>query len=86
MDDAIADWRIGDRVMNGGQTFRMVGIRPHVRRDGTETELLVFSARCAECGVEFDFTATAASASKGWFSRRCQEHKRPGVRAIRSRQ
>ena len=82
----IADeWAIGDRVFSRGQQYRMMGTRPHVCRDGTKTKLLVFSTNCAECGVEFDFTVTAASASKGWFSRRCQEHKRPGVRAIRSK-
>lgn len=63
-----------------GQSFAVVDQFDRERRDGTMATILVWQSPCAECGEPFSFTTPAAS-SKWEPSKRCQKHKRPGVRA-----
>jgi hypothetical protein len=37
-----------------GQSYQLVGYRPHICRDGHETQLEVWQSRCAECGEPFE--------------------------------
>lgn len=61
------------------QRYEVVETFERPRRDGTMATILVWQACCAHCGEPFQFTAPAAS-KKFEPNRRCQKHKRPGVR------
>ena len=62
-----------------GQFYKAVEVVPYTRRDGTATSLQVWQSRCAECGTPFSFMAPI-SGLKFEPNRRCQTHKRPGLR------
>lgn len=62
---------------NRGQLYKLVGTFPHIRKDGTHTQLHRWVSACAQCGEPF-FITTPAAASNPKFNRRCQKHKRPG--------
>jgi hypothetical protein len=68
-----------DTKLFDGQSYEFARTEPHTRRDGTETTLMVWRSHCAQCGEPFEVLTPAGS---GKFSpnRRCQKHKRPGVR------
>jgi hypothetical protein len=68
---------IGTEVILGGQGYELVGLRKHTRRDGDETLLLVWSARCAACGDRFE---TRSPLESHGLSRRCDLHRAPGKR------
>lgn len=61
-----------------GQVYRLIAREPYTRKDGWQTTLLVWSSPCAQCGSLFQLR----SPIRGRFqpNRRCQKHKRPGVR------
>lgn len=63
----------------GEQRYECVGIKPYTRRDGSQTELLIWRSNCAKCGDSFECTSPAQSEN---FSpnRRCALHKRPGTK------
>lgn len=66
---------IGLALDINGQRYDLVEHRPHRKRDGSETILLVWQTECSTCGEGF----TTASPSTGLPSgRRCLEHHRPG--------
>lgn len=69
---------VGIALKLGDQPFRLIRIDPHVRRDGVQIELLVWSSECAACGAPFETKAPVHSLPEG---RRCDEHKRPGRKA-----
>jgi hypothetical protein len=73
-----------DERMFQGQHYRQVGVRPHVCRDGRETELAIWRSHCATCGESFEFAAPATS-TKFEPNRRCQRCKRPGSWVSRRR-
>lgn len=62
-----------------GQRYVVIGTMPRTRVDGTIATILTWSSSCAQCGAQFTLTTPAASA-KFQPNRRCQKHKRPGVR------
>lgn len=62
-----------------GQRYDFVRAEPYVRRDGTDTELLVWRSHCAHCGERFTLR-TPRGSPKFMPNRRCQKHKRPGMR------
>lgn len=62
-----------------GQRYELVGTFPRARKDGGIATINVWQSACVECGSLFEFSTPAAS-SKFEPNRRCQRHKRPGVR------
>jgi hypothetical protein len=60
-----ADWR--------GQKYELVGVKPHRRRDGRETLVLVWRTGCLTCGASFE-TATPQRTLK-YPTRRCPLHR-----------
>lgn len=52
-----------------GQRYRLIGMKPHQRQDGTMTELLVWESQCMGCGQ--DFTVTTSSTVNQYLTRRC---------------
>lgn len=68
----------------GDQLYELARTEPYQRRDGTETELIVWQSHCATCGEPFELR-TPSKASKFVPNRRCQKHKRPGARVESSK-
>jgi hypothetical protein len=64
-------------VVKNGQEYELVGVKPHLRRDGSETELLVWRSHCADCGAEFLCSTTKVFKA---MNRRCPAHVQPLVR------
>ncbi len=62
-----------------GQRYRCIGIEPHTRADGSATSLATWESECAECGDTFSFE-TPELASKFNPNRRCEKHRRRGVK------
>jgi len=62
-----------------GHEYSFVCKRTHVTRDGRNIELNVYRTHCAACGEEFETMAPPPSAGR-YMTRRCSEHRRPGVR------
>ena len=60
----VADWR--------GQQFELVEVRPHRRRDGRDSLVLIWRSRCLVCGAVF--TARAPQRKLKYPTRRCPEH------------
>ena len=48
---------IGKRLLISQQPLELIGHRPHVRRDGTATELTIWAGPCAICDEPFEQTA-----------------------------
>lgn len=65
--------------LHSGQAYWKVGVRDHIRRDGTPTQLALWKSNCAVCGVPFEFWHPAL-ATKFEPNRRCAAHKQPGQR------
>lgn len=66
-----------------GQTYTFLRAEPCIRRrDGRPSTFLAWRTRCPECGVEFEMTTSAHSSAieRGYFTRRCPAHRRPGHR------
>lgn len=68
----------GDEKLYHGQAYRLVGYRPHVCRDGRESELEIWHSHCAECGEPFECMRPVRSLKPFAPSRRCHEHAAPG--------
>jgi len=60
-----------------GQRYVRIGVRPHVRADGTETQLAVWESRCPVCGEPFTIETTRLRRLREP-NRRCPEHRAPG--------
>jgi hypothetical protein len=60
----IADWR--------GQPYELIRAKPYRRRDGRDVLILVWRARCIECGEWFE-TATPQRTLR-YPTRRCSQH------------
>lgn len=70
----------GLTALVGGQPFTLVGVRPFTGRRGRQTFILEWRAPCADCGAPF--TQTLAVSGNPNIRRRCDQHRRPGVRAV----
>ncbi|MFQ5510189.1 MAG: hypothetical protein ACE5FN_12790, partial [Leptospirillia bacterium] len=66
---------IGTTLVRDGQRYKLVSVKPHIRRDGSRTVLLCWRTRCAECGTSI--TVTSPLNPKG-LTRRCDVHRHPG--------
>jgi hypothetical protein len=69
---------VGAVVESNGQIFEAVGERLNTRPDGSRALLLTWRASCAECGQPFEFSSLKG-AIRWTPSRRCPDHRRPGV-------
>lgn len=67
----------GTPLLYRGQSYRVDGEQLHRRADGTITMLMRLSTNCPDCGVVF--TCIAVPRDDTELTRRCPEHKRPGV-------
>lgn len=45
-------------VVYKGQLYRRIAMRPHIRSDGTVTELAIWESRCPVCGEKFAITTS----------------------------
>lgn len=70
-------------ICRAGQTYLAGQEREHRRRDGQTTTLVEWRSNCADCGRPFTFWTTMPS-THFWPNRRCEIHKRPGVRVKQS--
>lgn len=67
------------RRISNRQPYTLVALEPHIRRDGWQTVLESWQSHCAQCGKCFEFKRPTRTV-KFQPNRRCQLHKRPGVR------
>lgn len=59
-----------------GQEFRLVGERPHTRKDGSPTTLGIWESNCVVCGAAFTVSVPLlASRSDSFGAIHCLEHK-----------
>lgn len=66
----------------GDQVYRCTGAEPYTRVDGSMTELEIWESECARCGQLFTFKCPKG-ASRFSPNRRCEKHKRPGIKVRR---
>ncbi len=71
-----ASSRVGEVRDHKAQKYLCTAVSPYTRRDGTQSALLVWESRCAECDEVFTFKTP--NGEKFEPNRRCQEHRRPG--------
>ena len=57
----------------GGQLYARIGTRPHIRQDGTVTELIVWRTHCADCGELFQTQSSTSTTPS--LNRRCERHR-----------
>lgn len=69
---------VGLAVTIAGQRFDLVEVEPYVRQDGQRTNLLVWSAACATCGVEFRSKSPTSQLPQ---SRCCPDHRKLAARS-----
>lgn len=69
----------GDVFFHRGQRYEVVRLEPHRRRDGSLSELVVFTSRCADCGAVFE--AKSPNKLVLYPNRRCKRHAKPMVPA-----
>ena len=74
---AMASSRIGETREHKGQEYLCLAVSPYTRRDGTQSLLLVWESKCAECGDTFAFKTPNRERFEP--NRRCQAHRKPGL-------
>ena len=71
---------MNDVTTPDGRVFYWLANIPHIRKDGSSTEIAVWHSACAECGGAFTVTAPLDySTSKAFAQKRCSAHKRPNA-------
>jgi len=68
--------------VHDGQRYELVRTEPYTRTDGSDTTLAVWRSMCPTCGEAFE-VRTPSRARRFEPNRRCEKHKRPGVRVNR---
>ncbi len=63
------------KLAGKGQTYEMLGLKDHTRRDGTPSQLAIWRSECMTCGEPFEFNTPATRFPE---SRRCSKHAQPG--------
>lgn len=66
---------LGTVVMLDDQAYQLTGVEPYTRKDGLQSNVLTWTAGCAECGESFK-TKTGLKAT--WLHRRCEAHRQLG--------
>ena len=61
----IAEWK--------GQSYELVGYRPHINRNSREVTILVWRSHCRACGAPFEFTTPQRKFRDP--NRNCQSHR-----------
>jgi hypothetical protein len=74
---------VGDglHVVYRGQLYRRVGIKDHVRVDGSVTQLATWETTCPTCGEAFAIMTTRLRRLHEP-TRRCPAHRAPGRRVM----
>jgi hypothetical protein len=72
------EWFDAEPVFYKGQAYYALGSEPCIRKDGKPATLMRWRSRCAQCGEPFEFERSIKTPSVP--NRRCELHKRPGVR------
>lgn len=67
------------KVQQRGRWYELLRVTPYRRLDGTETVLLVWEGRCADCEAPFEVQTSTAVGTD--LNRRCRLHRSPGRRA-----
>jgi hypothetical protein len=67
---------VGFVLMRECQRYELMARKPHIRRDGFPTTLLVWRSHCCDCGEVFE--VVTGLVANGYFNRRCPDHHRPG--------
>ncbi|GAC1550099.1 MAG: hypothetical protein NVS2B5_05730 [Beijerinckiaceae bacterium] len=71
--------------MYDNDIYRCVGLQPYTRRDGSQTNLVIWETECPRCGEPFT-CLTPIDSSKFQPNRRCIRHRRPGQRVRRRKE
>jgi hypothetical protein len=72
---------MGTTFRRRGQQYEIVGEQPHTLRNGRTITMWRLRSCCADCGRPFEFVATKTRVRRREdFNRRCERHRRPGVR------
>lgn len=72
--------QIGDILNLKKQRYECVGFPAYQTRRGEPSTMIELASHCAECGAPFRLRITKGAVRKREFNRRCDRHKRPGVR------
>lgn len=75
--------KLGYILKIDGLMFELVEIEPHVRRDGTPTQLLTWNGYCVDCGAPFQVKTGLRSKS---LTKRCAAHRAKGKPATAAAQ
>lgn len=67
---------VGFVVMRESQRYELIVRKPHVRKDGQPTTLLIWRSHCCDCGEVFE--VITGLVANGYFNRRCSDHHQPG--------
>ena len=76
----------GTSFIRRDQTYTVIDVKPHTRRDGVASSVYTLNSNCVTCGVEFDSTAgpVALADKQRSLTRRCPscrpKRKAPGPR------
>ena len=70
---------IGKTIKRRGQSYRCVDIGGCENRYGYWVVIYVLRSPCAECGREFETTASFHQIKLATLNRRCKQHAKPGV-------
>ena len=69
-------------ITKSNRKFIHIGYKPHIKKDGTSTELMVWQSSCIDCGENFTVTTpkstTKENDSNSFYQCRCSNHvKKP---------
>lgn len=65
-----------------GHLLECIEVKPHVRKDGVLTSLLVIGTTCDTCGIPFAATVRLAF-DDSMISRWCGDHRKAGLKQAR---
>lgn len=66
------------QIVSQGQAYRLADLKAHDCQDGRTVLLEGWTSQCATCGTEFIWWTVRRDGAP---RRRCDTHKRPGIRA-----
>jgi hypothetical protein len=70
-----AEPTLGTLLRLDDQAYELRDVKPHIRKDGKPTRLLVWESECPSCGTGFEVVAGLKTKS---LNRRCAECRRTG--------